>query len=64
MSERFFATFDNDLRVWMIHESTGRLMADSIPTALWAEAMVEWMNGLELQAEPRLAIHTPRDQSP
>jgi hypothetical protein len=57
VDSRFYATFDNDLRVWFVWEREAetnglpRLIAGYIPTAMWAEAMVEWMNSLEFVPE-------------
>lgn len=64
--ERFFAKFDNDLRIWRIFEQhpSGqlRLLADHVPTAMWAEAMITWMNSLELV--PELQTQPPRHHNP
>ncbi len=51
--ERFHVVFNNDARYWTIYERCKpcRVIADKIPTPLWAEAMVEWMNGLSLVPE-------------
>ncbi len=49
--ERFWITFDNDSRVWTLWEgspNTKRVIATGIPSAIWAEAMVEWANSLDL----------------
>ena len=51
MNNRFLVTKNHENNTWYIHESTGRIIADSIPTAAWAEAIAEWMNSLELVPE-------------
>jgi len=51
MDARFTARFDNEKRTFSIWQNGDKLMADSIPSATWAECIVGWMNTLELKPE-------------